>query len=151
MSKKMVKDFLEFAIANEQNAAALYTKYSQIAQSNSIKDLLSYMAQTEQNHEARLKELQSKTSGLALDQEIQLDLPNYTGSIKITEESNLSEVFKFAIESEQKAQLLYTHLSEQNFDETVKSFFASLASDEKQHESDLQNEYEKEFRAEFDF
>ena len=57
MGKKVIKDFVQFAIANEEKAAGLYEKYSDIVEPDSTKGLLKFMADTERSHETRLKEL----------------------------------------------------------------------------------------------
>lgn len=151
MAKKVIRDFVQFAIANEQKAAELYEKYSEIVEPDSTRGLLKFMADTERSHEARLKELYENKTGPDLDKPVEVDLSAFEVSSKIDEKSSIYEVFNYAIEAEQKAHDLYAKLSDMDFDITVKSFFGTLASDEAKHRIDLQNEYQKEFRKEYDY
>ena len=150
MGKKVIKDFVQFAIANEQKAVELYEKYSEIVEPDSTKGLLKFMADTERSHEARLKELYENKTGLDLDKPVEVNLSAFEVSSKIDEKSSIYDVFNYAIEAEQKAHDLYTKLADLDFDINIKSFFGSLASDEAKHRIDLQNEYQKEFRKEYD-
>ena len=150
MGKKGIKDFVQFAIANEQKAAELYEKYSEIVEPDSTKGLLKFMADTERSHEARLKELYENKTGLDLDKPVEVDLSTFDVTSKIDDKSSIYEVFNYAIEAEQKAHDLYAKLSDLDFDINMKPFFGSLASDEAKHRIDLQEEYQKEFRKEYD-
>ena len=127
MGKRVIKDFIQFAIANEQKAAELYEKYSEIVEPDSTKGLLKFMADMEKSHEARLKELYENKTDLDLDKPVEVELSTFEVSSKIDENSSIYEVFNYAIEAEQKAHDLYERLADLDFDINIRSFFALLS------------------------
>ena len=148
---QVVKDIVQFAIINEQKAAELYDKYGETVKSDSTKELLKFMANTERAHEARLKMLYENKDEFDIGKPIDLILDNFRVPTVLKENSSINEVFKFAIDSEQKAFELYSELANADFSEETRAFFSTLASDEQKHRFDLENEFEKEYRKEFDF
>lgn len=148
---QVVNDIIQFAIINEQNAAELYDRYAEKVNSESTKELLKYMANMERSHEERLKALYENKSEFDSGQPLDLVIDSYRVPTVLNDDSSINEVFKFAIESEQKAFELYSALSKADFNEKTKAFFNNLAGDEQKHRFDLENEFEKEYRKEFDF
>jgi rubrerythrin len=141
------KDFVQFAIDNEVEAARLYEKYALVAKQASSKKLLKDMAAMERGHEARLKEFLK--SGSAYFSKIgviaDLHVSDFMVASELSESSTIEEVFVFAMKAEQKANELYAKLGSLETDANVKKVFLALADEEKKHKYDLEKEYEKEF------
>lgn len=148
------EDFIKFAIKEEQAAYEMYDKYSEVVGSASTKEVLKSMAAMERGHELKLKKILEKgesvenTSlpkpGTVLD----MSISDYMVTPGITENSDIQDVFIFAMKAEEKAFNLYTKLAGLDMDAETKTLLESLAAEEKKHKLDLESEYESAFMKE---
>ena len=148
------EDFIKFAIGEERAAAEMYEKYSEIVGAASSKELLKSMAAMERGHEAKLKKILEKGEGVensSLPKPgtiIDMSISDFMVTPGITENSDVQDVFIFAMKAEEKAFNLYTKLSELDLDAETKGLLESLAAEEKKHKLDLESEYETAFMKE---
>ncbi len=148
------EDFIKFAIGEEKAAGETYTKYSEIVESASTKELLKSMAAMERGHEAKLKKILEKgegTEGPSLSKPgtvIDMSISDYMVTPGITEDSDVQDVFIFSMKAEEKAYNLYSKLAAMDLEPETKSLLESLAAEEKKHKLDLESEYESAFMKE---
>lgn len=144
------EDFIQFAIEQEQAAAELYAKYSARVQDRATKEMLNSMAEMERGHETKLKSLkQSGTSTFPEPAKItDIQLSDFMTEPSLNEDSDIQDVFVFAMKAEQKAYELYTRLAQMEVDAGTKELFEFLAADEKKHKYDLETTYEDIFMKE---
>ncbi len=144
------KNLVEFAIRQEQAAAELYEKYAVLVNSRSAKIILESMAAMEQGHEARLKKmLEEEENFLPKPGSVDdVHISDFVVAPTLTENSDIQDVFIFAIKSEEMAANLYTKLAEVQASEEGQELFRSLAEEEKKHKFDLETEYESAFMSE---
>jgi rubrerythrin len=145
MRNSNYQEFLEFAIDNEKEAAALYEKYAGIVASAAQKKLLQEMAAMERAHEQKLKELARSGMLNLLDGKSTPDLhiSDYLVEVEIKQNSPLEDVFVYAMKAEQKAHELYSMLAEKADDPAIQELFNRLANEEKKHKYSLESEYDK--------
>jgi len=147
-------DFIEFAIKEEQRAADLYEKYSNIASARSTQEILKSMAAMERGHEAKLKKVLEKgitleVSTLSKPGSVEdMKLSDYMISPTLTENSDIQDVFIFAMKAEESAYELYSELASVHSNDEIKKIFDQLAAEEKKHKLDLESEYESIFMKE---
>jgi rubrerythrin len=146
------EDFIKFAIGEEQAAGAMYEKYSEIVGTASTKEVLKSMAAMERGHEAKLKKILEKgrsvedTSLPKPGTVIDMSISDFLVTPGINENSDIQDVFIFAMKAEEKASNLYTKLAAlDELDTETKTLLESLAAEEKKHKLDLESEYETAF------
>ncbi len=147
-------DFIQFAINEERAAAELYEKYAKEVKSPSTKQALLSMAVMERGHEAKLKKILDRgegaeTSSLPQPGSIEdMRISDFLVTPGLSENSDIQDVFIFAMKAEEKAYELYSKLSELDLDSQTKDLFAVLASEEKREKLSLEAEYESHFMKE---
>jgi rubrerythrin len=150
MPNTRIEDFLDFAIANEAEAALLYEKTAALCRLPAQKQLLQKMANMEHGHEAALKKVRTggETSLSGKTTPPDLQLADFMVSGTLSPESTIEDVLVFSIQAEQKAFDLYSRLAALEEEPATKTLLTKLANEEKQHKFDLESQLEKGFMKE---
>jgi rubrerythrin len=141
-----IDKLLQEAMKSELEAKKFYINASTKAQSKAGKKLFNELADFEQNHYERIKNIiesrnkgikieihQSKKNNITLNSEIK-------GEIEPNKDEIVS-VFNLAIDSEKKAQKRYKKIADMFKDDESKDIFYDLARDEENHQRILEDEF----------
>jgi rubrerythrin len=151
MDNLRLRDFVDFAVQREIEAALFYERCAAQSGLAPQKALLSELAAMERGHEQRLGEFQKtgKVDSFARKMPPDLKLSDFMVAEEVSADSPLQDIFIYAMKKEQKAYELYEWLAAlEAEDEATKAFFHELAAMEKGHKHDLEIEYEKGIIAE---
>ena len=140
-----IEHLLEEALDSELKAKEFYLNAHNKAKSKSGKQLFKELAEFEQNHYDRVKEIiENQTGGEILNEskikskDIQIK-PEIEGEFEPNKDEIINVIY-LAIESEKKANKRYRKISNLFDDEQVKKIFENLAKDELNHKRILEDE-----------
>lgn len=148
MTVNPIDKVLEFAIANEEQAAAFYAKLAEKARNPQMKQVFQEFVAEELSHKAKLLEIKKgsplppladaiETLGLADNlREDDIDLAN---------DMDYQEALVLAMRSEKAAYRLYSTLADAVRDHGVKELFMRLAQEEARHKLRFELEYDDAF------
>jgi rubrerythrin len=147
MGKSRFEDFLQFAIEQEREAAALYHRQSELVESRTARELLKEMAAMEKEHERILLSVaqDGESEFSRLDDMTDMRLADFIVDAKLTAQSSIEDVFLFSIKAEQKAVNLYSRLAELELEPKTRQLFERLVKEEQKHKLDLESEFERGF------
>jgi len=133
-----LKEIIDYAKINEDNARQFYLNAAEHAKKENIKGFLKALAKEEDKHIARLDELDKiidkggkipKPHGLKKP----LGYADYLGKVTIDENADYQEVLKFAMSKEKEALDSYEKYSKLVDDKKAKDLFMLLAGEESAH------------------
>jgi len=140
---KDIKQVLDFAISNEEDAYAFYTKLASEQTNPAIKELFTMFAKEEQTHKQKLENAKKGNLSGFTEQKIQnLNISEYMLEIEPNANLDYQETLILAMQKEKKAFLLYTHLADITNDISTKSLFLILAQEEAKHKLRFEIEYD---------
>ncbi|MFC1584302.1 ferritin family protein [Fibrobacterota bacterium] len=143
MSSTDFGEIIDFAIEEEVKAYTLYEETAGKTDDNSLKSLLTDMADMERGHEARLKAFKKgKIESIGSVQVEDLKIGDYLVDVEINENSSVQDILLFAIKAEMKAHELYTQLERLYAEPEERALFQKLANEELQHKNDLEKVYD---------
>jgi rubrerythrin len=134
------------AMNSELEAKRFYDDASIKAQSQAGKKLFKELAEFEQNHYNRVKNIiESRTNRIEFEKSTATqNIPIINSEIEGELEPNKSEiviVVNLAIEAEKKAQERYKKIAEMLDDDESKQIFYNLSQDERNHQRILEDEF----------
>ena len=138
-----IDEILDFAIANEQQAADFYNKLSSESVEKQMKDTFSAFAKEEMGHKARLEKV--KNDRIFEEQQedvLDMKISDYIVSSPTSDKMTYQEALVLAMKREKAAFRLYIKLSELAPDEKFKTIFKNLANDEAKHKLNFELEYD---------
>ena len=138
-----ISEILDFAIANEQQAADFYNKLSAESVEKQMKETFSAFAKEEMMHKARLENV--KNEGVfeeKQDDVLDMKISDYLVSNPTSEKMTYQEALVLAMKREKAAFKLYIKLSELAPDDKFKTIFRNLANDEAKHKLKFEIEYD---------
>lgn len=145
LKKDNLEHLLEEALDSELKAKEFYLNAYNKAKSKSGKQLFKELAEFEQNHYDRVKEIiENQTGGKILNEskikskDIQIK-PEIEGELEPNKDEIINVIY-LAIESENKANERYRKISNLFDDEQGKKIFENLAQDELNHKRILEDE-----------
>ena len=139
-----VEALLDYAIAREEDAVAFYTDLATKVDSSWIIKLFKDFAAQEQGHKEKLVDLKNGNSLLAAKEKIMdLKIADYTVDIQVTPEMNYQDALIVAMKREKVSFKLYSDLSRQIDDESVKATLEALAQEEANHKLYIETEYDE--------
>lgn len=139
-----VQDIIEYGIQIEKESFAFYTKVSEIAKDDEVKDLIKLLASEEVDHQNRLKGLidEQKISTKELDKELEIDerlMDRIIQTEEITAKSTSMDVLNVAFEREKNTMETYAMLSTlSNIEGDILDIFEDLRLQEKGHMNKIQ-------------
>ena len=146
MDEQRYTETLQFALKNEQDAAAMYEKYRNVVKSRAAQELLKAMAAQERGHAKKLELILAKgrdTLAKASEQVQDLRVSDYLFDMGLKADSPIEDVFIFAMKCEERAKALYTRMAAAEKDPQARQTFESLAKEEGRHKLDLETEFDK--------
>jgi len=140
---KSVDDILDFAIGNEEEAAAFYTDLATRMERPWMSKIFSGFAQEEMGHKRKLLEVKAgKRLISAQDKVLDLKIGDYLVDAQVTKAMDYQDALIVAMKKEKKAFKMYTDLADAVDDEGLKETFLSLAQEEAKHKLRFEIEYD---------
>ena len=146
MSNQEINDLLMQAMDSEIKAKEFYLEAAEKAESKAGKKLFSELADFEQNHYNRVKKvIESLNKGIKIKctepcRDIQKTKSEIDGEFEPNKDEIIS-VINLAIDAEKSAQKRYTKIADIIDDEEGKKIFTDLASEERNHQRILEDEF----------
>jgi rubrerythrin len=142
-----LKEIIDYAKINEDNARKFYLKASGHAKGDNVKGLLKSMADDEVKHIERLDEIDKM-----IDEGKPLPAPHgitkplgyaeFVGDIKLGDDADYQEVLKFAMAKEKEAMESYARYAKLTDVADAKKLFELLAEEEREHLSELEAKFD---------
>jgi rubrerythrin len=136
-------EILDFAIKQEEEAAAFYRMLAGKAKSGDMKQALEEFAVEEDGHKAVL--LNVKESGLPKpsDEKVtDLKIADYLVEVSPGEDMDYIKILILAMKREKAAFTLYTRLASRTDNPELKALLANLAQEEAKHKLRFEMEYD---------
>ncbi len=136
-------EILDFAVQNEEAAAAFYTDLAEKAKSDSMKGLFQDFAREEQGHKAKL--LGIKGSGQmapAAPTIVDLKIGDYLVEADPNATLDYQQALILAMKQEKAAFKLYTDMAAATTDADLQAVLLSLAQEEAKHKLRFEIEYD---------
>ena len=147
-----VDDILNFAISEEEAAAAFYTDLAAKMEREWMKRVFEDFAREEQGHKEKL--LAVKAGDVPLlknDQVMDLKIGDYLVEIDAEQQGDAldyQQALIVAMKKEKAAFKLYTALAEQTKDQDFQHLFTALAQEEARHKLRFELEYDEHYLTE---
>jgi rubrerythrin len=139
-----IDEILDYAIAREEEAAALYTDLAERVERPGMRAALLEFAQEEQGHKLHLESIKAGQLPALTVREVQgLGIAESLDAPEASDNMTYAESLAFVIKAEQAAHELYTSLAEATDDPNLASVFAALASEEAKHKRRFELEYDE--------
>jgi rubrerythrin len=142
----ILDNLLVEAMNSELEAKNFYKEASKKAQSQAGKKLFEELAEFEQNHYKKVKEIiESLNNNLTYNKPISnQEIPTINSEIEGEYEPNKDEIvtiISLAIDAEKKSQERYSKIAEMLDDDEGKEIFYGLEQDERNHQRILEDEF----------
>jgi len=144
MEFKSVDEILDFAIENEEKAAAFYADIATKVDSPSMKQTMGEYVEEEKKHKEKLIEIKNgkqlnDVEGKVLD----LKIGDYLEVAAPTPGITYQEALILAMKQEKAAFQLYNHLATSTDNESLRNVLLSLAQEEAKHKLKFEIEYDE--------
>jgi rubrerythrin len=146
MPSRLLDRVLDFAVVNEERAAALYHYLADIADQEPMKAVFLCFATEEEMHKSRLLEIKAGTHALECDKRVADPGPAHhlvQPALDLSGRMDYGTALVFAINDEQAAHRLYTNLAEAVPDVACKATLLGLAREEALHRLRFETEYQE--------
>jgi len=138
-----IESILEYAISNEEKAAALYYELAEKVERPGMREAFLHFAKEEEGHKARLLKIKKGEIPAVIEEKIaNLGITESLDEPKIAANMTYQEVLLFAMKAEKAAFVLYTKLSEATSDAGLQRVFSGLAQEEAKHKLRFEIEYD---------
>ena len=139
-----IDDILDFAIGNEEQAAAFYEDLATRVENVNLQNLFRSFAKEEEGHRARLLKIKSGEKAMASFKEIpDMKMADYLVEAESEEHMDYQGALILAMKREKAAFKLYTDLANSAGDADLKRTFAGLAQEEAKHKLRFELEYDQ--------
>ncbi len=139
-----IDEILDYAIANEEAAEALYLDLAGRAERPGMREAFLEFAREERGHKLHLEGIKSgELPALTVHQVQALGIAEHLVAPAPTGAMTYGEALAFAVKAEQAACELYTGLAEATDDPNLAAVFTALASEEAAHQRRFEAEYEE--------
>ena len=133
------------AMNAEVEAKKFYEGAAQKAGSDAGKNLFAELAEFEQGHYDRLKEvINTRNKGMKFEVHVRSEEIPAQSEVKGQFEPNKDEIIKvlnIGIEAEKKAQTKYREIAKMSDDEELQSIFTEIADEERKHQRILEDQF----------
>mgnify|MGYP003573717711 CR=1 FL=1 len=141
-----VDEVLDFAIANEEEAARFYYDLSSRAENKWMRKVFEDYAKEEMRHKDKLMSVKKGKILLGSSKKVlDLKMSDYLVDVEATGDLDYQDAIILAMKKEKAAFRLYHDLSEAAEDEQVRELFAGLAQEEAKHKLRFELEYDDKF------
>lgn len=138
-----IEQILDYAIANEEKAAALYFELADSVERPGMKEAFLHFAKEEEGHKARLLKIkEGEIPAVAEEKVANLGITEQLEEPKTAPNMTYQEALVFAMKAEKAAFTLYTKLAEMTPDTSFQRVFKSLAQEEAKHKLRFEIEYD---------
>lgn len=146
-----ITDVLNFAIGEEEAAAAFYTDLASRMDRPWMKQVFEGFAQEEQGHKAKLQAVKGGQTKLFKQQQVMdLQIGDYLVDINLEEEGrelDYQQALIVAMKKEKAAFKLYNDLAASTDDANLRNVLLGLAQEEAKHKLRFEVEYDEQFLA----
>lgn len=138
-----VDEILDYAIGQEEEAAAFYANLAQRAEKAGMKDILMDFSREEQSHKDRLVAVKQGERTLTPEQEVvDLKISDYLVEVAATDDISYQDALIVAMKREKAAFRLYSDMAEKVPEGTLKEVFVGLAKEEAKHKLFFEAQYD---------
>ena len=143
MELTTIDQILDYAIANEEKAAALYYDLAESVERPGMKEAFLHFAKEEEGHKARLLKIkQGEIPAVAEEKVASLGITEQLVEAETAPNMTYQEALVFAMKAEKVAFIFYTKLAEMIDDASFQRIFKSLAQEEAKHKLRFEIEYD---------
>ena len=140
---KSADEILDFAIENEEKAAAFYTELAGKMKSSSMSKVFEDFAQEEQGHKAKLLRVkETGEMGPASRKILDLKIGDYLVEGEPDPEMDYQQALILAMKQEKAAFKLYTDLAAAAPNDNLRGLLLALAQEEAKHKLRFEVEYD---------
>jgi rubrerythrin len=141
---KSVEDILEFAILAEQEAVDFYSDLASRSKNMEIKKIFLEFAGEEMKHKSRLLRLKEDKSLKMPEGKVKdMKIGDYMVDVAPKPDMTYPDALILAMKKEKLAFRLYSFLSEEITDPSLKDLFLNLALEESRHKLRFEIEYDE--------
>jgi rubrerythrin len=142
-----VNEILDFAIGEEESAAAFYEGMADRAAHRHMKDVFLQFAEEEKSHRKKLQAVKDgKTFEPAEGELMDLKISDYVADVSTNEVESYEDALVVAMKKEKAAFRLYSRLSEMVDNLDTRRLFLALAQEEAKHKLRFEIEYDESIR-----
>jgi rubrerythrin len=139
-----VDEILDYAIDQEEQAAAFYANLAQRAEKAGMKNILLDFSREEQTHKERLLAVKQGERDLTPERNvIDLKISDYLVDVDASDDISYQDALIVAMKREKAAYRLYTDMSERVSDGELKQVFVGLAKEEAKHKLFFESQYDE--------
>ena len=140
-----LREIIDYAIAKEQEAQALYWKASEAARLPSSRNMLVELAQYEARHEQALREFDpTGIPDLLSGRERDLHIAEFLQDVDLDPDSDFQTILIHAMKREEKSRDFYKAMAGNYAGEPARKLFETLADQERGHKKTLETIYDDE-------
>ena len=142
---KTLREIIDYAIAKERVACALYSDAAREARLPGPKRMLKELSQTEAEHAKQLKALDLTNIPDAMPEDIEdLRIAEFLKDVDLGPDADLQTILIYAIKREQASRDFYEAMAQKYDDPAAAKLFTALAAQEKEHKKTLETVYDEE-------
>jgi rubrerythrin len=142
---KSIEDVLDFAIGEEEAAAAFYQELSATMKRPHMRQIFLDFADEEKGHKAKLLKVKEGDTVLSsTSPACDLKIGDYLLDLSPASEMDYQQALTLAMKKEKAAFKLYTDLAAAVNDESLRQTFLGLAQEEAKHKLRFEIEYDDE-------
>lgn len=143
MKLTTIDQILDYAISNEEKAAALYHELAGNVERPGMREAFLHFAKEEEGHKARLLKIkEGEIPAVAEEKIANLGITEILEEPETAPNMTYQEALVFAMKAEKAAFTLYTKLSEMTSDAGLQRVFKGLAQEEAKHKLRFEIEYD---------
>ena len=149
MTEEKFREIIDFAIANEKNAAEFYAGMQKMMKHEWTRKMLKELELMELGHMEILQRFE--TEGLehySAPKITDLKISDYMEDIVPREDLTFQEVLITAMKKEENAKNLYLDLAKKTDNDLARNLFLKLAGEEAKHKLQLETIYDEEILVE---
>jgi len=139
-----VDQILDYAIDQEQQAAAFYASLAERAEKAGMKEILLDFSREEQRHKERLLAVKQGERELTPAQNvIDLKISDYLVEVEASDDISYQDALIVAMKREKAAYRLYSDMSEKVPEGELRNVFIGLAKEEAKHKLFFESQYDE--------
>jgi rubrerythrin len=140
---KTIEEILDYAISNEEKAAAMYYELAEKVERPGMKETFLHFAKEEEGHKARLLQIKAGQIPAVTEEKVaDLGITETLVDPETAPNMTYQEALQFAMKAEKAAFVLYSKLAEATDDAGLQRLFRGLAQEEAKHKLRFEIEYE---------
>lgn len=139
-----VDEVLDYAIGQEEEAAAFYASLAERAEKAGMKDILLDFSREEQSHKDRLVAVKQGEHQLTPEQNVlDLKISDYLVEVDASDDISYQDALIVAMKREKAAYHLYSDMAEKVPEGELREVFVGLAKEEAKHKQFFEAQYDE--------